>query len=152
MDLYKCAKIPLYASLPHFYDSHESYVKGVKGLHPDAEKHGIKILFEAVSWLLTWISDDLNIIICNKNVVVNAYAAPAQLYRRVLPMYFMVMDQKWVFVYRCSCSWVETGCSIRAWFRKLQYEVILQITSQEARHQKVKDTQVSQFSLIGREH
>lgn len=51
MDLYKCAKIPLYVSLPHFYDSHESYLKGVKGLKPDVEKHGIRIMFESVSYL-----------------------------------------------------------------------------------------------------
>nr|QKV34981.1 Sensory neuron membrane protein 1a [Dendroctonus adjunctus] len=49
MDLYKCAKIPLYVSLPHFYDSHETYLKGVKGLKPDAEKHGIRIMFELLT-------------------------------------------------------------------------------------------------------
>ncbi|XP_050300460.1 sensory neuron membrane protein 1-like isoform X2 [Anthonomus grandis grandis] len=54
MDLYKCVKIPLYASLPHFYDSHESYLKGVKGLQPDEKKHGIKIMFEATSGSPVW--------------------------------------------------------------------------------------------------
>uniref|UniRef100_A0AAR5PYB4 Sensory neuron membrane protein 1 n=1 Tax=Dendroctonus ponderosae TaxID=77166 RepID=A0AAR5PYB4_DENPD len=49
MDLYRCAKIPLYVSLPHFYDSHESYLKGVKGLKPDVEKHGIRIMFELLT-------------------------------------------------------------------------------------------------------
>ncbi|KAH1021509.1 hypothetical protein HUJ04_011014, partial [Dendroctonus ponderosae] len=48
IDLYRCAKIPLYVSLPHFYNSHESYLKGVKGLKPDVAKHGIRIMFELV--------------------------------------------------------------------------------------------------------
>ncbi|CAG9762361.1 unnamed protein product [Ceutorhynchus assimilis] len=49
MDLYKCTKIPLYASLPHFYDSDASYVNGVRGLKPVAEKHEIRILFETMT-------------------------------------------------------------------------------------------------------
>lgn len=49
MDLYKCTGVPLYASLPHFYDCHESYLKGVKGLKPNKTKHEIRILFESVS-------------------------------------------------------------------------------------------------------
>ncbi|KAF7268328.1 hypothetical protein GWI33_018522 [Rhynchophorus ferrugineus] len=49
MDLLKCSQVPIYVSLPHFYDSHESYLKGVKGLSPDKEKHGIKILFELMT-------------------------------------------------------------------------------------------------------
>nr|UTN00849.1 sensory neurons membrane protein [Semanotus bifasciatus] len=49
MDLYKCAGVPIYASLPHFFGSDKSYVKGIKGLTPDKNKHEIKILFEAVS-------------------------------------------------------------------------------------------------------
>ncbi|XP_060531540.1 uncharacterized protein LOC132705124 [Cylas formicarius] len=49
MDLFKCSGVPIYASLPHFYDSHDSYLKGVKGLQPNKEKHGIRILFESTT-------------------------------------------------------------------------------------------------------
>lgn len=52
IDLYKCSGVPIYASLPHFYDSDESYLKGVKGLHPNETEHRIKILFEPVSIFL----------------------------------------------------------------------------------------------------
>nr|WJJ63366.1 sensory neuron membrane protein 1a [Pachyrhinus yasumatsui] len=54
MDLYKCAKVPIYVSQAHFYDSHESYLKGVKGLKPNKTKHGIKILFEATTGSPVW--------------------------------------------------------------------------------------------------
>ncbi|XP_044254441.1 sensory neuron membrane protein 1 [Tribolium madens] len=49
MDLFKCAGVPVYVSLPHFYESDESYVKGVVGLNPNKEDHGIQILFEATT-------------------------------------------------------------------------------------------------------
>lgn len=49
MDLMKCVGIPMYASLPHFYESDESYVNGVIGLNPNEEEHGIRILFEPVT-------------------------------------------------------------------------------------------------------
>ncbi|KAJ8971698.1 hypothetical protein NQ317_014681 [Molorchus minor] len=49
MDLYKCAGVPIYASLPHFYESDLSYVNGVKGLFPEKEKHQIIILFESTT-------------------------------------------------------------------------------------------------------
>ncbi|KAL1489742.1 hypothetical protein ABEB36_013677 [Hypothenemus hampei] len=49
MDLYKCAGIPIYVSQPHFYDSDESYLKGVRGLKPEVEKHAIRILFEPLT-------------------------------------------------------------------------------------------------------
>jgi hypothetical protein len=48
MDLFKCAGVPIYVSLPHFYESDESYVHGVKGLNPNKKDHGIQILFESV--------------------------------------------------------------------------------------------------------
>lgn len=46
IDLFKCAGVPIYASMPHFYDCHEMYVKGIKGLSPNKKDHGIQILFE----------------------------------------------------------------------------------------------------------
>ncbi|KAL3265255.1 hypothetical protein HHI36_009469 [Cryptolaemus montrouzieri] len=46
MDLFKCIGVPIYVSLPHFYDSDESYLRTVKGLNPNKEKHSIEILFE----------------------------------------------------------------------------------------------------------
>nr|AUF73093.1 sensory neuron membrane protein [Anoplophora chinensis] len=49
MDLYKCIGVPIYVSLPHFYETHESYLKGVKGLRPDKSKHEIIILFEGMT-------------------------------------------------------------------------------------------------------
>lgn len=48
IDLYKCNGIPIYASLPHFYESDKSYLKLVDGLKPNKTKHSIKILFEWV--------------------------------------------------------------------------------------------------------
>ncbi|KAJ8948285.1 hypothetical protein NQ318_020772 [Aromia moschata] len=38
MDLYKCTGIPIYASLPHFYNSDKSYLRGVKGLTPEKKQ------------------------------------------------------------------------------------------------------------------
>ncbi|CAG9861579.1 unnamed protein product [Phyllotreta striolata] len=49
MDLYKCIGVPIYASMPHFYDSDESYLKGVKGLKPIKKEHEITILFEQLT-------------------------------------------------------------------------------------------------------
>lgn len=48
MDLYKCTGVPIYASLPHFYDCDKSYLKLVDGLIPNKTKHSITILFEGV--------------------------------------------------------------------------------------------------------
>nr|AFG73002.1 sensory neuron membrane protein 1 [Cnaphalocrocis medinalis] len=49
MDLMKCMKAPMYASLPHFLDSDPNLLKHVKGLSPDANEHGIEIDFEPIS-------------------------------------------------------------------------------------------------------
>ncbi|XP_057661882.1 sensory neuron membrane protein 1-like [Diorhabda carinulata] len=49
MDLYKCVGVPIYVSLPHFYDSDKSYLNGVKGLKPNKTKHQISILFEQLT-------------------------------------------------------------------------------------------------------
>ncbi|CAH1963590.1 unnamed protein product [Acanthoscelides obtectus] len=49
MDLYKCSGVPVYASLPHFLDTDESYLKGVQGLKPNKTEHEIRILFESFS-------------------------------------------------------------------------------------------------------
>lgn len=48
MDLNKCIKAPMYASMPHFLDSDPSLLKNCKGLNPDSEIHGIQIDFEPV--------------------------------------------------------------------------------------------------------
>lgn len=55
MDLFKCIGVPMYASLPHFYESDESYLKGVKGLKPNEANHGIEIYFERVRNLISFI-------------------------------------------------------------------------------------------------
>ncbi|XP_026331738.1 sensory neuron membrane protein 1-like [Hyposmocoma kahamanoa] len=49
MDLFKCMKAPMYASLPHFLDSDPGLLKNVKGLNPDINEHGIEIDFEPIS-------------------------------------------------------------------------------------------------------
>ncbi|CAG9861578.1 unnamed protein product [Phyllotreta striolata] len=49
MDLYKCNSVPIYASLPHFYDADKSYVEGVRGLKPNQKDHEISILFEQMT-------------------------------------------------------------------------------------------------------
>ncbi|XP_074041319.1 sensory neuron membrane protein 1 isoform X2 [Leptinotarsa decemlineata] len=49
MDLFKCSGVPIYVSLPHFYESDESYLRGVKGLSPNKTKHAIRILFERIT-------------------------------------------------------------------------------------------------------
>ncbi|KAJ8915889.1 hypothetical protein NQ315_015502 [Exocentrus adspersus] len=49
MDLYKCVGVPMYVTLPHFYEADESYSKGVRGMRPDRSKHEIIILFEGLT-------------------------------------------------------------------------------------------------------
>nr|AZB52756.1 sensory neuron membrane protein 1 [Heortia vitessoides] len=49
MDLYKCTKAPLYASLPHFLDCDPKYLKDIVGLNPDVNEHGIELDFEPIS-------------------------------------------------------------------------------------------------------
>ncbi|KAJ3662444.1 hypothetical protein Zmor_006794 [Zophobas morio] len=49
MDLFKCVGVPIYVSLPHFYESDESYLRGIKGLNPNKKEHGIQILFESMT-------------------------------------------------------------------------------------------------------
>lgn len=48
MDLTKCLKAPLVASLPHFLFTDPSIQDSVTGLFPDEEKHGIDLDFEPV--------------------------------------------------------------------------------------------------------
>lgn len=49
MDLSKCIGVPMYVSMPHFYDSDPELVKNIKGLSPDVNEHEIAIDFEPVS-------------------------------------------------------------------------------------------------------
>lgn len=49
MDLTKCVGAPIMVSLPHFYNCDESYQSMVRGLHPNENEHGIKILFESMT-------------------------------------------------------------------------------------------------------
>nr|QIJ45702.1 sensory neuron membrane protein [Glyphodes pyloalis] len=49
MDLTKCLKAPMFASLPHFLDCDPEQQKQVKGLNPDVNEHGIEIDFEPIS-------------------------------------------------------------------------------------------------------
>lgn len=51
MDLQKCTGVPFQVSLPHFYNCDQSYLEGVRGLHPNKEQHSIELLFESVSIL-----------------------------------------------------------------------------------------------------
>ncbi|KAL1489743.1 hypothetical protein ABEB36_013678 [Hypothenemus hampei] len=46
VDMSRCMGVPILSSLPHFYETDEVYLKDVDGLHPDKEKHGLKVLFE----------------------------------------------------------------------------------------------------------
>lgn len=55
MDLFRCKGVPIYASLPHFYDCDKGYLDLVDGLTPNKTKHNIKILFEWVR--LFWKHD-----------------------------------------------------------------------------------------------
>lgn len=48
MDLMKCIKAPMLASMPHYLDSDPSLLNDVKGLSPDVNVHGIEIDFEPV--------------------------------------------------------------------------------------------------------
>lgn len=48
MDLIKCTSIPLYATLPHFLYTDESYRSKVIGLNPVKKKHVIRVVFEPV--------------------------------------------------------------------------------------------------------
>lgn len=49
MELTKCIKAPMYASMPHFLESDPSLLKNCKGLTPDVNAHGIEIDFEPIS-------------------------------------------------------------------------------------------------------
>ena len=49
MDLMKCINTSIVITLPHFYDTDESYARGVHGLSPDQHKHEIFLNFEHVS-------------------------------------------------------------------------------------------------------
>ncbi|XP_075977031.1 sensory neuron membrane protein 1-like isoform X2 [Anticarsia gemmatalis] len=49
MDMNKCIKAPMYASMPHFLDSDPALLENVKGLSPDVEQHGIEIDFEPIT-------------------------------------------------------------------------------------------------------
>lgn len=47
-DLTKCMGVPIYATLPHFLRTDESYMKQIDGLTPDEVKHGLRVYFEPV--------------------------------------------------------------------------------------------------------
>nr|AII01130.1 SNMP [Dendrolimus houi] len=49
MDLMKCMKAPMYASMPHFLEADPEIQKNVIGLNPDVNEHGIEIDFEPIS-------------------------------------------------------------------------------------------------------
>ncbi|XP_064073186.1 sensory neuron membrane protein 1-like [Vanessa tameamea] len=49
MDLAKCIGIPMYASLPHFYDCDPEILNNIKGLNPDVNEHEIAIDFEPIT-------------------------------------------------------------------------------------------------------
>lgn len=48
IDLTKCLQVPILCTLPHFLETDPKLIEQVEGLHPDTEKHIIKILFEPV--------------------------------------------------------------------------------------------------------
>uniref|UniRef100_T1IC90 Sensory neuron membrane protein 1 n=1 Tax=Rhodnius prolixus TaxID=13249 RepID=T1IC90_RHOPR len=48
IDLMKCQGAPLVGTFPHFYDSDESFLRGVIGLKPIKEKHELSFLMEPV--------------------------------------------------------------------------------------------------------
>lgn len=50
-DLSNCMGAPIYATLPHFLEADETFLKQVDGLNPVEEKHIIRISFEYVKWL-----------------------------------------------------------------------------------------------------
>ncbi|CAH2267508.1 jg22596 [Pararge aegeria aegeria] len=49
MDLNKCIGVPMYVSLPHFYDSDPELLKDIKGLSPAVNEHEIAIDFEPIT-------------------------------------------------------------------------------------------------------
>ena len=50
IDMTKCVRAPIVATLPHFYNCDDTYVKGVKGVQPNKDKHEILLLFETVNF------------------------------------------------------------------------------------------------------
>ncbi|XP_074041317.1 sensory neuron membrane protein 1 [Leptinotarsa decemlineata] len=48
-DLSKCMGVPIYATLPHFLEADEIYLKQVQGLKPSAEEHIIYLLLEPLT-------------------------------------------------------------------------------------------------------
>lgn len=81
MDLYKCNGVPIYASLPHFYDCDESYLKLVDGLKPNKTKHSTIVLFE-------WVRISEFIFYLILNVVFQASAVVVCETRRVFVVWF----------------------------------------------------------------
>ncbi|XP_072940393.1 xanthine dehydrogenase-like [Epargyreus clarus] len=49
MEMSKCMGVPMYVSLPHYYDSDPELLKNVKGLNPDVNEHEIVIDFEPIT-------------------------------------------------------------------------------------------------------
>lgn len=49
LDLTKCMGVPIFATLPHFFSTDESYLYQVAGLEPSLSKHVTEILLEPVS-------------------------------------------------------------------------------------------------------
>jgi hypothetical protein len=79
MDLFKCAGVPIYVSLPHFYESDESYVHGVKGLSPNKKDHGIQILFESVRSTLVSFQIELICLVVSFQITGGPVAAAKRL-------------------------------------------------------------------------
>ncbi|XP_066245553.1 sensory neuron membrane protein 1-like [Euwallacea similis] len=48
-DLTNCMGVPLYATLPHFLDTDENYMKLIEGMRPDREKHLIRVYLEPLT-------------------------------------------------------------------------------------------------------
>nr|WBU77221.1 sensory neuron membrane protein [Odontothrips loti] len=46
IDLTKCTGAPFVASMPHLFATHEDYQMMVQGLHPDEDKHGLRVVIE----------------------------------------------------------------------------------------------------------
>lgn len=51
-DLTKCMGVPLFATLPHFLDTDQDYLKLVDGLRPVHDRHRIVVFFETVRLLI----------------------------------------------------------------------------------------------------
>nr|WJJ63367.1 sensory neuron membrane protein 1b [Pachyrhinus yasumatsui] len=49
LDLSKCLGVPIIATLPHFLHTDESYLGEIRGLEPDVDKHGLRVLFERMT-------------------------------------------------------------------------------------------------------